>query len=202
MEHAYWDLWELRTVRDTHIAHLDVVQGLSTTVGARLEVGAATLADLQQVDLSNARLADNIASMSSNEAALEARLRRAVGLRDRSPAPTTSSPPDVHTPQASLDTLTERALAHPALAEALARTEAAQQQTRVARAQRLPAFRIGADWIATGPSPLPGVDDSGKDAVAARVGVLAAVARRRRRARAGVPARSEPVRGTGRRPAR
>lgn len=171
VERAYWDLWELRATRSTHVSHLDVVQGLSTTVGARLEVGEATLADLQQVDLSNARLADHIATMASRERMLQAQLGRAAGVTDRADMPTTSEPPPTVSPAASLDELTDLALTHPSLQVALARTEAAQQQTRVARAQRMPGFRVGADWIATGTSEMPGVTESGKDAVAARVGV-------------------------------
>jgi cobalt-zinc-cadmium efflux system outer membrane protein len=171
VERAYWNLWELRTTRATHASHLDVLDGLSSTLGARLEVGSATLADLQQVDLSNARLADRIASMDANEGTLTALLRQRVGVTDRAPMATQTAPLPTALPAESVDAMTERALTHPMLQAAVARTEAAEQATRAARAQRLPGLTVGADWIVTGRTDIPGVEDSGKDAIAANVGL-------------------------------
>jgi outer membrane protein TolC len=171
VEQAYWDLWELRTTRETHTAHVDVLDGLSSTLRARLEVGSATLADLQQVDLSNARLADSIASMDARERALVAALRQHVGVSDRAQMPTITAPSPIGVPSESLDIITERALEHPMRLAAVARTEAAEDATRAARAQRLPGLTLGADWIVTGPTDTPGVQDSGKDAIAATVGL-------------------------------
>ncbi len=171
VEQAYWDLWELRTTRATHVRHIDVLDGLSSTLGARLEVGTATLADLQQIDLSNARLADRIASMDAREQSLVAELRRQVGIADRAPMPTSTNPAPTARPEDNLSVLTERALQHPMQLAAVARTEAAQDVTRAARAQRMPGLTLGADWMLTGPAVMPGVADSGKDAVAATVGV-------------------------------
>ncbi len=171
VELAYWDLWELRTTREAHSRHIDVLDGLSSTLGARLEVGTATLADLQQVDLLNARLADRIASMDSRERRLVAALRRQVGTTDRVPMLTSTDPAASARPSDSLSVLTERALEHPMRLAALARTEAAQDSTRAARAQRMPGLTVGVDWMITGPATMPDVVDSGKDAIAATVGV-------------------------------
>src|SRR5690606_6465428 len=79
---AYYQLWLIRETRKIHVEHLDVVRSLSSSVLARLEVGAATLADQQQVDLSAARLEDMLAGMDEDEVAAEARLGAVIGNRE------------------------------------------------------------------------------------------------------------------------
>lgn len=168
---AYWTLWEVRATRTSHRAHLEVLDDLSQTLRARLEVGTATLADLQQVDLSNARLADALASLDARERRAEAWLRAAVGGTDAETLGATSEPVAASLPTQSLAALTELALAHPEVDGALAREEAAAAATRVAKSQRGPGLSLGADWIVTGPSATAGVADSGKDAVMVGVGI-------------------------------
>lgn len=172
---AWWDLWELRTTRAIHVAHLDVLDGLSQTLRARLEVGQATLADLQQIDLSRAILADRVASMRAAEAEAAAALGAAVGLPGGSPLPTTGPLPAVAVPAEDAAALAERAAAHPRLRSARAGVAVAEAQAHAARAARLPGLAVGADWIVTGPAPDAAghspPEDSGKDALVATVGL-------------------------------
>ncbi len=168
---AYWSLWEVRATRATHAAHLDVLDGLSRTLRARVEVGACTLADLQQVDLSRARLADRLASMDATEAGAAAALRAAAGLHADAPTWTDGPPPMPEVPAVPDAVLVDRAVDHPELRAAGAEVAAAEALSRATRTQRMPGFTVGADWILTGPAEMPDVADSGKDAVVARVGL-------------------------------
>lgn len=165
VELAYWALWAVREKRALHAEHLTILDGLSATVRARVEVGGASLADLQQVDLSRSRLEDAIATLDAGEAAAVAVLRGAVGSEDLGTASTESEPVLTAAP----DTL--EAGAHPRLEALSTMAESADHRRRAAASQRLPDFTVGADWIVTGPSPMDGVADSGKDAVAVMVGL-------------------------------
>lgn len=171
---AWWTLWEIRTTRQTHSEHLEVLDGLAATLRARMEVGQASLADLQQVDLNRARLADGIATMDEREGAAEARLRAVLGLRGGVSLPTSGALPETAVPAAETAALVDAALDHPLLAHLGARAEAADARARAASAGRLPSATVGADWILTGPAVETGmgpVEDSGKDAIAVGVGV-------------------------------
>jgi len=175
----YWALWLLRANRDVHVDHLAVLDDLSTTVRARVEVGKASLADLQQVDLSRARLAEDIASMEAAEHAAMAGLRAALGLRSAELLPTPVAPPDATLPTEERALLVARVLAHPVQAQAQARVEGAEAGLRGSRAQRLPSFAVGADYIIIGPAEMPDVEDDGKDAIAVGVGLQLPIWQRR-----------------------
>lgn len=167
VEVAFWSLWETRQTAALHREHLAVLDGLSATVAARMETGSASLADLQQVDLTRARLDDTLASLAAREDREQARLLATVGRRDGE-APTTSQPEMA--PAGEVDALVERALAHPRLDALDASARSADHQARAMGGRRLPDLTVGADWILTGPAVMDTPDD-GKDAVAVGVGV-------------------------------
>jgi cobalt-zinc-cadmium efflux system outer membrane protein len=165
---AYWTLWAVRTTRATHGAHLAVLDDLSATLRARVEIGAATLADLQQVDLSRARLEDALASMDAQERRAAAWLRAAIAGRDGElPTAEAPGPAQLQTPLADALALAEQ---HPSLDVVAARRAEAVAARRVARGQQAPGLRFGLDWTITGPGPTA-QPDSGKDALMAGVGL-------------------------------
>ncbi|MFK7929195.1 MAG: TolC family protein [Myxococcota bacterium] len=173
VQDAYWTLWEVRATRTTHTEHLQLVDGLSESLRARIEVGAATLADLQQVDLSRARLSDAIASMDAQERMAESQLRAALGVSAPFDLATTDAPPAGQVPALDRGVLAETALQHPHLVASRARIDVAQAGVRSARALGLPGFTVGVDYLVTGPATMDGVDDSGKDALMVGVGLRA-----------------------------
>lgn len=168
VELAFWSLWEIRATRALHGEHLDVLTGLSETVRSRVEIGAATLADLQQVDLSRARLEDRIRSMDEGEKQAEAALRAAVGGRSVDPTPTVGEPILNRVQEAALQ---DAVLLHPSLEALELRADAADARARSTAANRLPSFTVGGDWIVTGPAVMPDQPESGKDAVMVGVGL-------------------------------
>ncbi len=167
VEQAYWTLWEVRTLQGLHEEHLAVLDGLAATVASRVEVGNASLADLQQVDLARARLEDELASMGARDVRAQAALRAALGRRDEA-LPTVDVPEVVAADE--VDAFLDQALRHPRLSALEARADAAEHRARALGGQRLPDLTVGADWIATGPAGMD-TPDAGKDAVAVGVGV-------------------------------
>lgn len=174
VQSAYWTLWEIRETRATHAEHLLTLSGLSDTLRGRLEVGQATLADLQQVELAAARMQDEIARSGAAEQRAEAQLIAITGDRTLQELPTEVGPDAPRVPRDTLETLTELALAHPRIDEAQAWAEVSEANVRRAQAQRLPGFTLGADWVLVGPASQPDMlapGESGKDALAASVGL-------------------------------
>ena len=164
---AYWNLWELRARRDALVDHLSVLDGVASTVGARVETGAASVATLHQVDLARARLADRIESMDALESVAHAELAALVGAVPSGVLPTSELPPPPRTPELGIDVVA----VHPRMEAARAAEAAAQSRLQVARTHRRPGLMVGADWMVTGPSAMDDVDDSGKDAFAVGVGL-------------------------------
>lgn len=170
VQEAYWALWAIRATRETHHQHLDVLDGLSATLRARLEVGQASLADLQQVDLARARLADDIESMREDEIGAAATLRSVVGLRSPASTPTPDAPGPPELPGEPVERLVQRALAHPAIAGVERDAEAADHAARAAGAQRLPSAMLELEWMPNGPA-MPGMQPTGQDMVIVGAGL-------------------------------
>ncbi len=162
---AYWNLWQIRSTREIHRQHVDVIRGLSESVRARIATGTATLAELQQIDLTVARLEDNILGMDEDERAAAAQLRAAIGSQGNAPVPTTDGPPEALLPAKSSEALAAAARKHPRIESRGLLAESAESTARAEAAERLPSFSVGADWIITGEAVMPNTPDSGKDAV-------------------------------------
>lgn len=168
---AYWSLWQIRSTRSIHQQHLEVVRGLSESVRARISTGTAMLADLQQIDLTAARLEDNIRGMDEAERVAEAQLRAAIGVRGDLVVPTDQPPSDPVSPSEGVEALAAAAQEHPMITSLGFMAEAAESSARAEAADRYPSFTVGADWIITGDAAMPGVADSGKDAVIVGAGI-------------------------------
>lgn len=168
---AYWNLWQIRTTRSIHRDHLTIVHGLSESVQARIATGAATLADLQQIDLTAARIEDNIRAMDEAERGAEAHLRAAMGAAPDFAVPTPDEPHRAVVPPDSPRDLRLSARTHPMIESLGLLSEASESSARAENAARLPSFTLGADWIITTDTEMPGVQDSGKDAVVVGAGL-------------------------------
>lgn len=171
VEEAYWSLWLVREKAKIRRDHLIVLTGLSETVLGRLASGAASLAEQQQVDLSAARLEDQIATLGEQERTAIAKLAEACGVEQLGEAPTTSAPPAPAHPKLSELRLRELTRSHPTV---VAYEDLAAAQDTAAEAQAadaLPGFTVGAEWIYMGESQMPNASDNGKHAVVVSAGV-------------------------------
>ena len=181
VEEAHWALWSVRTMRAIHEDHHALVEGLSGTVRGRVEVGSASLSELQQIDLEHARMMDDIARMEEQERSVEAGLRAAIGVWSSDPVPTMDDPGGPYLPSEAAVLLEAAAMAHPFLREARHRVAAADAAVRLARGKRRPGFSVGMDWVPVGPSEHlgPASTESGQDAWAAGVGITVPVWQKR-----------------------
>jgi len=145
---------------------------LSEQVRVRVEVNAAELADLSQVDLSLARARDRVEGLGQRIAVAEAELVRVLGAPVTSMTPVQAQPPAVEALAEPVDALYAEAATRPEVEAFGLLSDAAAQRARRARADRAPSFGLGVEWIltaaaSTGPAPV----DSGKDAVALSLSV-------------------------------
>lgn len=168
---SYWNLWQIRRVRVIHREHLEILKALSETVQARMVTGAATLAELQQINLAAARLEDDILGMDEGERASIAQLRAAIGGDRKGELPTPQDPGEPLLPRENESELARFALEHPIVATWGLEVEAAESTARAEQGERMPSFTLGADWIITGETSMAGVPDSGKDAVIVAAGM-------------------------------
>jgi len=164
---AYWGLWRVHRQRDVLQDEVEILGSLSAQVRSRIEVGAADLADLAQIDLMLSRARDRLAGLDESQRVAEAMLVRVLGAPDGTSTPVSSRTPRIAELDEAVEALTIEAAAHPRVETLAALSDAAEHRVREARADRFPSFGIGVDWILTGQSSaIMPPTDSGKDAVA------------------------------------
>jgi outer membrane protein TolC len=144
---AWWRLWVTRRTRAILREQLEVLDGLSATLRARLEVDQATLADLAQADLTRSRLDDAIAGLGEEERAAEAALRAVIGAPPDLPVPSENEPPPPRRPGETERALREAARVHPFIDSFELMAEAGDADARSLEGQRLPRFRVGVEWM-------------------------------------------------------
>lgn len=168
---AWWRLWTVRRVRAVEREQQEILQGLSETLRARLEIGQATLADVQQVDLMRTRLDDMIASLDEEEARAAAALRAAISAPRGMPMPTVEDVPPPALVGPDPEALADVVAEHPFLDSFSLMAQASEAQAAALEADRFPRFSLGVDWIETGPAVMSGVQGSGDDAVILNFGI-------------------------------
>lgn len=169
---AYWDLWRVQRRREVLADEVEILATVSAQVRVRVEVSAAELADLAQVDLMLSRARDRLAGLDEAERIAAAELVRAIGAEPGTETPVATMPPAVEEVAESVQTLTAEAARHPRVESLATSSDAAKERVRQARADRAPSFGVGVDWILVGPSAaMPTPPDSGQDAVALSLSV-------------------------------
>ncbi|KIG14463.1 Heavy metal RND efflux outer membrane protein, CzcC family protein [Enhygromyxa salina] len=168
---AYWQLWTLREIEVVEREQLELYESLIEIARGRLEVGQASLANVQQLELGRARLADQIDGLREAQRAAQAALLGAVAAPPDTPTPTTSQLPTLVQPRASEASLRQALVDHPSLGRWQAQAEVGDLRVKEARHARAPGFSVGVDWVEVGPARMDNVADSGKDAVSISVGL-------------------------------
>jgi len=168
---AYWRLWLVHRTREVEHDQKVILTQLSEQIRVRVETSTADFADLAQVNLGVSRIEDVLAGLDEAERAASAELVRVVGAPDGTPTPVAEAPPGVVLPRASSTDLKAIAVTRPRVEAMSLLSDASDQDFRRARADRLPSFGLGVDWIITGDAEDPSIADSGKDPVIAMVAV-------------------------------
>ena len=168
---AYWQLWLVREVETIEREELELFDALLELARVRLEVGGATLADVQQLELRRSWLQDGIESLVEREHSARVRLLGAVSAELETEAPTLAELPLLELPTRDDPELREALADHPALGRYEAAAAASELRVKEARHARAPGLSLGVDWIEVGPARTEGVAGSGKDALSLSVGL-------------------------------
>jgi outer membrane protein, heavy metal efflux system len=161
---AYFRLWLIRRTRNIEREQLEILRGLSESALGQVATGAAALADQQQIDLTAARLEDAIAALDQQERAAQGQLRAAVGAPPGVDTPTEEEPTEMALPAETDEALRQAVLDHPVVESFALMGEAADAAARGQRADRLPGFTVGVEWMR-----MPG--DMGTGALMPSVGI-------------------------------
>lgn len=169
VEDAYWRLWEIHEVHRLTSEHDVVLETLAETARGRLAVGDATLADVNQIELTIARHHDHRDQHHERAQSVTAELAALLSTSFEGLAPVEESPPapalpDIAALRATLD-------GHPRVQEHTLLAEAAEADADSHAADRLPRARLAVDYIETGPAAVDGVEGSGDDALVASIGL-------------------------------
>lgn len=169
---AYWRLWTLYRQHEVARDEVAVLESLSEQVRVRVEVGAAELSDLAQINLMLSRARDRQAGLAQHQRIGSSQLVRVLGAPDGTATPVSAAEPDVAPVAESVAELSSAASEHPEVRSIATLSDAATHRARQARADRAPSFGLGVDWILTGSADAtPQPVDSGKDAVAMSLSV-------------------------------
>ncbi|MCA9653861.1 MAG: TolC family protein [Myxococcales bacterium] len=172
---AYWTLWEIRRTRAVDQDELTILRSLTEQVRVQLEVSGADLADVARLELMSTRAEDRLAGLDERERMAAAELVRVIGAPPGTAVPTDAREPAVELPRDEA-VLHLAAIEHPRVQAWASLSEAAQLRERSARAERLPSFGVGVDWIITGQPADANAGhvapaERGKDAVMVTAGV-------------------------------
>ena len=169
---AYWKLWRVLEEHRLSIEHDFLLETMAASARARIETGAASLAELSQIELATARHHDHLDGHELTLRAARSVLAATAGidpLVERVIVP--ADEPDIGLPAESRNDLVAALGNHPRQAELEATVARSTAEAALARVQRQPEFSLGAETILTGDAADPLVPGSGKDAVSVTVGV-------------------------------
>ncbi len=145
---AYWSRWLLD--ERARLMRLQLIQldTLEAAVAARLELGQASLSQLQRVALDRARLQDQLEQVDAQARQAQTRFVAALGLDAPRALPLTQSPEVAPELLAMSDEAIVEALArHPELEALRAQRHGADASARAAALSGYPQVMVGAEYI-------------------------------------------------------
>jgi outer membrane protein, heavy metal efflux system len=135
------------------------------------ETGSARFRNVLQAQMESENLANRLESLQARLVPATVKLNTAAGLPAVTAQPTASLPMAFADPIGSVDLQEFLHSGNPNL-ESLRRQEESQRHlVEAARLSGRPGLTLGLDYIMTGSAVMPGVDDSGKDPVIARLAI-------------------------------
>lgn len=168
---AYWELWLIERTRQVQQDQREVLVYLFESARIRMEVGKSSLADIGQIQLAVSRLTDTLAGLDERRTMATAELLAAMGA----PPDTVVTTGDAAAPLLQVaeqpGALRASLEQHPAVESLGLLAASRRERSRSAEAEGLPGFMVGVDYIETGPTDMPNVAGSGKDAVIVKLGV-------------------------------
>jgi len=157
----------LRAVADIVKQQRELLIGLEPSVLARLRIGKAAYEDAQRLRLVIGELAEREASLIDRQSAVAGLVRAAAGVATNAPlAPATFEADRLAgKPLPTRADLAAKLPENPDVVAAAAHIAAARAVVAAVDTKRQPDFAVGLDWVMVGEARMPGVVDSGSDAV-------------------------------------
>jgi outer membrane protein TolC len=146
------------------------METLAGAVRGRVRTGAASLADLNQVELRIARHHDHHGEHQEDQRVATADLLRAIGAATRERGLSATDTPFEGLPSTADEALHRAARQHPRIEAAELMASASDSQVRAEAAERAPSLLAGLDWISVGQARTV-VEKSGQDAVIVTAGL-------------------------------
>jgi outer membrane protein, heavy metal efflux system len=143
----YWELWMVRRMRAIQRQQLDLLDVLVEAAEARLAVGRGSVADVQQIELARAWLADELVGLDEAERQAAAMLSAVCGAPPETPTPTLDRLPMLERPRADEAELRAALDDHPRLRRWNEQELASELRVRQARNARAPMFSVGTEWM-------------------------------------------------------
>jgi cobalt-zinc-cadmium efflux system outer membrane protein len=167
---AYWRLWLLQEEHHFKNEHDVVMETLAGTVRGRVRTGAASLSDLNQVELGIARHHDHHGAHREAQRVATADLARAIGAPVREHGLRATDTPFEGLPSTDDEALHAAARQHPRIEVAKLMASASDSKVRAENAERAPSLLAGLDWIVVGQGSTI-TQKSGQDAVIVTAGL-------------------------------
>lgn len=169
---AWFELARLQRERDLVLGKLGLLEQEEAATTAAYEVGNAPYALLVRLQMSRQRLQTRLLSLQDAMGPAVAELATAAGLPvDAGGVPLADLPaPPAAFPEES-ELLMNMHARHPGLEGLRLEEESFGREVQAARLRGKPGFTVGLDYIMTGDTAMPGVEDNGKDPVIARIAV-------------------------------
>lgn len=167
----YWTLWLIGEEHRLKGEHDAVLESLAGAVRGRLQTGAASLADLNLVDLNMARHHDHRGHHAEGAKRASAKLRAVIGAPSSPEVLLATEAPAHGSPRTSDEALLALVQRHPVIERFSHLATSEEHLARSRGAERYPRFRVGLDLIGTGESGVVGTADDGKDALVVSAGI-------------------------------
>ncbi len=167
VEAAYFEYHFLRRALTVTEESLGLLENLEAVVRSRYRTGSVDNSALIRSQVERGKLEERIAGLRDRRRPLSARLNAALGRDSSAEIPWIESIPEMELIGSEDELRALMAENNPQLL-ALAEEERRQSQAeKLAGKQGYPDFALGLGYIQTGEARMPGVDDSGRDPLAA-----------------------------------
>ncbi len=167
----YWRLWLIAEEQRLLSEHDIVLESLAASVRGRLQTGAATLADLSQVELTIARHHDHREAHAESAIGVSAQLVASLGAERGPRILLASDAPKAGLPESAEESLLLAAREHPWIGREAHLAKSEVHRAKGLARKRYPQLTVGASLIGVGEAPMAGLADSGKDAVLVTAGI-------------------------------
>jgi len=168
---AYFELARLQQEIILTQQHLELSRESEEVALRAYEAGTARFRNVLQAQMESEDLNNRLHSLQDRVVPASANLNTAAGLPVGKSVPVAHLPEIVVLPSENLDLHAVLQKENPSLESLRFQEDSQRHSVEAARLSGRPKFTIGLDYIMTGDAVMPGVDDSGKDPVIARLAI-------------------------------